>query len=107
MENRLGNFIGLYLEHLRQNYKTWNYSSMSSTIDKEILDNSIKEFNDTLRVEEGQKYFKVIRDNSVHCFIDKDGFIWKPASWKGPTKNFHRGNVNEPESYKNHRWNGV
>jgi hypothetical protein len=103
MENRLGNYIGAYLEYIRQDYKKWQ-TGMSSMNTDELM---IKEFNDTLRVEEGSKYFKVIRDNSVHCFIDKDGFIWKPASWRGPTKNFHRGNINVPESYSNHSWNGV
>ena len=45
----------------------------------------------------GKKYFKVFKvdtQKSVYCFVDMDGYIWKPAGWKAPTKNFHRGNVN-------------
>lgn len=54
-----------------------------------------------------QKFVKVVKgrkgvdhDLSVHCFIQiededqwKAGDIFKPASWKGPKKNFTRGNV--------------
>lgn len=57
--------------------------------------------------EVSQKFVKVIKgresvanDISVHCFIQiadegkwKAGDIFKPASWKGPKKNFIRGNV--------------
>lgn len=57
----------------------------------------------TLHVEEGQKYLKVIRDNSVWGFIvnvhdDKQfkfGDILLPKSWKGPQRNKARGNVAE------------
>ena len=44
----------------------------------------------------GRKYFKVLRQDtqtSVYCFIDQEGFIWYPAGYNAPTKNFHRGNV--------------
>src|SRR5579863_8203148 len=106
---RLANFVQAYLEHLKADYANWqnNYKGTSDTISLEVNAKMITEFNATLRVEQGQKYLKVIHDNSVHCFIDTDGFIWKPASWRGPTKNFSRGNVNSPESYKNHRWAGL
>lgn len=57
--------------------------------------------------EVSQKFVKVVKgrksdkfDVSVHCFIQisddgkwKAGDIFKPASWKGPKKNFTRGNV--------------
>lgn len=59
---------------------------------------------------EGQKYTRVVRDivsfdtgeranqPSAVCFIDHDGNVWKPASWKSPTKNKPRGNI---EDFKN------
>ena len=40
----------------------------------------------TLTYHLGKKYFKLIQDNSVFCFIDKDGNVYKPASWKAPAK---------------------
>jgi len=40
----------------------------------------------TLTYHLGKKYFKLIQDNSVFCFIDKDGNVYKSASWKAPAK---------------------
>jgi len=41
------------------------------------------EYNVT--VKKGRKYFKIITDNSVHCFVDvKNGNVYKPASWNKP-----------------------
>jgi len=35
----------------------------------------------------GRKYHKIIDDNSVHCFIDKNtGEVYKAASYKAPAK---------------------
>ena len=39
-----------------------------------------------LTCDVGRKYFKLIQDRSVFCFIDKDGNVYKPASWKAPAK---------------------
>jgi len=39
-----------------------------------------------LTYDVGRKYFKLIQDRSVFCFIDKDGNVYKPASWKAPAK---------------------
>jgi len=36
-------------------------------------------------------------NKSVYCFVDRDGIVWYPAGWKGPTKNHPRGNLNTPE----------
>ena len=49
-------------------------------------------------VSEGSKYLKVYREENnlssyVWFFVDGEGNIWKPASWKGPVKNFPRGNI--------------
>ena len=49
-----------------------------------------------LKLNEGRKYFKVIRVDSqkgVHCFVDKtNGDVLKAASWSAPAKHA-RGNV--------------
>ncbi len=40
----------------------------------------------TLTYSVGKKYYKLIQDYSVYCFIDKDGNVYKSASWKAPAK---------------------
>lgn len=57
-------------------------------------------------VEEGRKYYKIVREGcshnkSVHSFVVKEagkfpvGAILKAESWKKPATNFARGNVIE------------
>jgi len=51
----------------------------------------------------GRKYRRVARvettedgiehSRSAVCFVDLEGNIWKPAGYKGPAKNFTRGNI--------------
>ena len=43
------------------------------------------EYNVT--VSKGRKYFKIVTDNSVHCFVDvKNGNVFKPESYNKPAK---------------------
>jgi hypothetical protein len=60
----------------------------------------IAEFNAGMRVEEGRKYIKIIKENSVWGFVVKAdggkfkrGDILKAASWASPATNHARGNV--------------
>ena len=69
------------------------------------FDRTLAEFENKCQVKEGQNYIKVIRDNSVHCFVIKKltakteakgfkvGDILKPAGWAAPALNKARGNV--------------
>ena len=73
-----------------------------------------KQFEESLRFEEGKVYIKVIKETSVHSFIVKEdgpkfkkGDILKAASWKSPTKNFSRGNIFIPSSYELVSWTGA
>ena len=46
-------------------------------------------YNSNFKVEvrKGRKYYKVITDNSVHCFVDvKNGNVFKPESYNKPAK---------------------
>tara|TARA_R110000803_G_scaffold181446_1_gene243841 strand:+ start:63 stop:335 length:273 start_codon:yes stop_codon:yes gene_type:complete len=41
----------------------------------------------TFEAVEGRKYTKIIgSDGAVHCFIDDDSNIYKPAGWAKPAK---------------------
>ena len=89
--------LNAYLEHIRKDYAVWHVSGGSR---REIREDMIAEFNASVRVEEGRKYYKVIERNSVHSFICKEdmgrfkrGDILKAASWSAPAKNFARGNI--------------
>ena len=48
-------------------------------------------------LEHGSKYIRLVvtsyGQRSVHCFLDKEGNIYKAASWKTPAKGI-RGNIN-------------
>lgn len=66
----------------------------------EIQARMLDDFINSLRVEEGRKYIKIIKDNSVWGFIVKNdegkfraGDILKAASWAAPARNKARGNV--------------
>lgn len=100
--------LEVYLNHIKQDYIKWETTTTKSlTYGEQICAEQVKEFEEGLKVETGKKYYKVIQRNSVHCFVDQQGFIWKPASWRGPTKNFNRGNVFNQETYRGHRWAGI
>jgi hypothetical protein len=66
----------------------------------EINKRMIAEFEAGMRVEEGRKYIKIIKENSVWGFVVKAdggkfkrGDILKAASWASPATNHARGNV--------------
>lgn len=62
-------------------------------------------------VEEGRKYFKVIMSTSgsrsVHAFVDQDGNVYKPASFKAPAKGVRYNLLQDPETcYQKAEWAG-
>ena len=47
-----------------------------------------------VEIHGGRKWIRIVSDGSAFCFVKaEDGTIWKAASWKGPAKNFSRGNI--------------
>lgn len=49
---------------------------------------------DNFEYEVGRKFIKVIRGDSVHCFVDiETGNVHKAASWKAPERRNPRGNI--------------
>lgn len=100
--------LNAYLEHIRN-----DYAGLGALDQSDIRKEMIKEFNASVRVEEGRKYYKVIERNSVHSFICKEdmgrfkrGDILKAASWAAPAKNFARGNI-LLGTWKAVRWTGA
>lgn len=100
--------INQYLDFIRTNYSNWMNQSPS-----DIRNRMIQEFIESVRIEEGSKYIKVITGTSVHSFIVKQdngkfktGDILKAASWSAPAKNFSRGNI-LTKNYGQISWTGA
>ncbi len=67
------------------------------------LEEAMRHFNSekpaSIRIERGKRYIRIVQySGSAYGFIDMaDGSLWKPASWKGPKKNFSRGSIFDVE----------
>ncbi len=105
--------MDMMLEHMRADYCGWSRSG-SRDISEEIISASEKRYCDGLHYTVGQKYIKVIAESgAVEGFIvntenDKKfrlGDILKPAGWRGPARNFVRGNVLD-RNFDRVRWTG-
>lgn len=73
MHARLDEYLNVLTENTRKHFQQ-HYPSLN-------LPN--------YQVVQGRKWSKVIKvDNqrSVHSFVDKDGNVYKPASWHAPAK---------------------
>ena len=60
----------------------------------------VDKWDSLIRVEQGQKFIRVVRENGVFAFIVKEdtdkfkkGDILKPAGYNAPAQNAARGNV--------------
>ena len=60
----------------------------------------VKKWDSLIKVSQGKKYIKVVRENGVFAFIVKEDFkhfkkgdILKPAGYNAPALNQPRGNV--------------
>ena len=61
-----------------------------------------------VEIKKGRKYFKVITENSVHCFVDvKNGNVYKPESYNKPAKHVRYNLLQDPQDcYNKCDWSG-
>ena len=108
---------------MEQNYVDWMQSCADASDDGVLSDyrkQSIKDFKIT--VEEGNKYYKLMKTNaggtqkSVNGFIckvdnPKKGFqagdLLKAAGYNSPATNFTRGSAFDPSTWGSIRWTGI
>ena len=113
------------LNHMKEDYHNWSMMGRTVHSNAEAFARAInireereEDYNNGLHYEEHTKYIKVMSRSrgggcSVKCFVvntenDKKfrfGDILKPAGWKGPTRNFARGNILEND-FRGVHWTG-
>ncbi len=91
--------IETLVEDIKADYLNWQTRSGAMS---EIRAQMVAEFNDSITVNAGRKYIKIVQNNSVWGFIVAGdggkfpkGTILKAAGWAAPATNFGRGNVLE------------
>ena len=91
-----------YIERIREDYKKWTYTDKKGF--DSVKDDMTEKFCKSISIKEGQKFYKVLTENSVHSFIVKKdsnirgkdfkrGDMLKAASWASPALNCARGNI--------------
>lgn len=92
------------------NYESWQ--TLGGKTRTEVQAQMLDEYINTIRIEEGRKYIKVITRSSVWGFIVKGkdakfqpGDILMAAGWSAPARNKARGNVLTGDLSKV-RWTG-
>lgn len=89
------------IEDINADYYDWQNCRMGEAGRTEIQAKMYDEFVNQVRVEEGSKYIKIVKQGSVWGFIvktDKDkmfrkGDILKAAGFNAPARNKARGNI--------------
>ena len=100
----------LLKENIAKDYASWNARSPYG--DEVTKEERAKSFAETLQIEEGRKYIKIVNNDCVWGFVmkadDKQfkaGDILKAASWSAPARNKPRGNILEGD-FSWVRWTG-
>ena len=95
------NEIEALVEAINADYYDWQNCRMGPESRTEIQAKMYDEFVNQIRVEEGSKYIKIVKQGSVWGFIvktDEDkmfrkGDILKAAGFNAPARNKARGNI--------------
>jgi len=88
------------IENIKEDYLNWTTRCAKGTL-SEINKTMIADFNEKITFKMGNKYIKVVTNNTVWGFVvntDNDkkfktGDILKAAGWAAPARNFARGNI--------------
>ena len=104
--------IEALIEAINADYYDWQNCRMAPENRTEIQAKMYDEFVQALRIEEGRKYIKIIKQGSVWGFIQKEddakgfrkGDILLAAGYNAPARNKARGNILDG-GYKI-RWTG-
>jgi hypothetical protein len=95
----MNNEMNTLIENIKADYADVRYSAGNGEIRKKM----IAEFNEKITFKMGNKYIKVVTNNTVWGFVvntDNDkkfkkGDILKAAGYAAPARNFARGNIIE------------
>ena len=97
---------------IKQDYIRWTTKNYTEELTGYFKD-TVENFDDNIKVTEGRKYIKIVRDNCVWGFIVKEDFkhfikgdILKAAGFNAPTLNRARGNVFNLDNV-NIKWTGA
>lgn len=89
--------LDFLVEAIKADYRNW---WKDADHEKEHVREMIEEFDSEVSIDEGRKYFKIVKGGSVWGFVVKAddgafkaGDILKAASWATPAKNAARGNI--------------
>ena len=104
--------IDKLLGKIKDDYIQWSSKGKGYQALGGYFKESVDEHDSKMQVKYGQKYIKIIRENSVWGFIvntDNDkvfkkGDILKAAGWNAPARNAARGNIFDDDYYIN--WTG-
>ena len=89
--------------------KTW-LAAVQTRIDAHHERNFPNQRRAVMIATKGPKFFRIVRNEgefsrSAYAFVERaTGNIYKPAGWKGPEKNFPRGNIYQENKLS---WCGV
>jgi hypothetical protein len=99
-EKNMNTEMTALIENIKEDYLNWTTRCAKGTL-SEINKTMIADFNEKITFKMGNKYIKVVTNNTDWGFVvntDNDkkfkmGDILKAAGWAAPARNFARGNI--------------